>query len=103
MHRFFPLLMTFGCTVSDGPPARNFGTWSPSADNDDAENDFEEEDIVGGPEDDPDGDGYSNEEEQAAGTNPNYGYSHPYTGDYRVGYCSKRPDPDGPHKSKDLL
>ena len=51
----------------------------------------EDEPMVGGLQDDPDEDEYTNEE-QAAGTNPNYKYSHPYTDDYRVGYCSKRPD-----------
>ena len=37
---------------------------------------------------DDDGDGWTNAEEEAAGTNPDYEYSHPYTGDYNVGYCA---------------
>ena len=96
MHLIFSLLMSIVCVASDGPPERNFGKWSPSSDDEP----FEEEAIVGGPEDDPDGDGHTNAEEQDAGTNPNYEYSHPYTGDYRVGYCSKRPDPTGPTKAQ---
>ena len=39
--------------------------------------------------DDRDQDGFSNSEEEAAGTNPDYAYSHPYEqGGYNVGYCS---------------
>ena len=30
------------------------------------------------------------------GTNPNYEYSHSYTGDYRVGYCDTPPATTGP-------
>ena len=45
---------------------------------------------------DADGDGYTTGEEQAAGTNPNYAYSHPYTGGYNVGYCDEEPVPTGP-------
>lgn len=39
------------------------------------------------PSSDDDGDGYTFAEEEAAGTNPDYAYSHPYTGDYNVGNC----------------
>ena len=45
---------------------------------------------------DADGDGYTAGEEQSAGTNPNYVYSHPYTGGYNVGYCDEEPVPTGP-------
>jgi hypothetical protein len=40
---------------------------------------------------DADGDGYTTGEEQQAGTNPNYAYSHPYTGGYNVGFCETEP------------
>lgn len=48
------------------------------------------------PADDDDNDGFSNEEEDAAGTNPNNGYSRPYTGGYNVGFCDTPPEPTGP-------
>ena len=53
-------------------------------------------DESGGGGSDADGDGYTSGEEQAAGTNPNYVYSHPYTGGYNVGYCNEEPVPTGP-------
>ncbi len=37
--------------------------------------------------DDSDGDGFTDAEEIEVGTNPLYEYSHSYTGDYNVGYC----------------
>ena len=40
------------------------------------------------PSSDDDGDGFTYAEEEAAGTNPDYAYSHPYTGDYNVGFCA---------------
>lgn len=40
---------------------------------------------------DNDGDGYTNGDEATAGTNPDYDYSHPYTGDYNVGLCEAGP------------
>ena len=36
---------------------------------------------------DRDGDGWSDSDEKAAGTNPNFSSSHPYTAPYNVGYC----------------
>ena len=45
---------------------------------------------------DEDDDGYTLEEEEAAGTNPDYGYSHPYEGGYNVGFCDTPPVPTGP-------
>ena len=55
------------------------------------------------PNDDNDGDGYSNQEESAAGTNPNYAYSHPYAnGGYNVGNCPDIPNPTGPTGSHDV-
>jgi thiol-disulfide isomerase/thioredoxin len=45
---------------------------------------------------DDDDDGFTNAEEEAAGTNPNYAYSHPYTGGYNVGFCDTPPEPTGP-------
>ena len=52
------------------------------------------------PDADDDGDGFTNAEEEEAGTNPDYEYSHPYTGDYNVGRCedgvaSGTPGPSG--------
>jgi hypothetical protein len=55
------------------------------------------------PNDDNDGDGYSNQEESAAGTNPDYAYSHPYAnGGYNVGNCPDIPNPTGPTGSHDV-
>ena len=45
---------------------------------------------------DDDGDGFTNMEEEEAGTNPDYAYSHPYTGGYNVGFCDTPPEPTGP-------
>ena len=36
---------------------------------------------------DDDGDGFTNAEEDEAGTNPDYAYSRPYEGGYNVGFC----------------
>ena len=36
---------------------------------------------------DDDADGFTNGDEDAAGTNPDYAYSHPYIEAYNVGYC----------------
>jgi thiol-disulfide isomerase/thioredoxin len=40
---------------------------------------------------DDDQDGFTNGEEAEAGTNPDYMYSHPYTGAYNVGFCDTPP------------
>jgi thiol-disulfide isomerase/thioredoxin len=45
---------------------------------------------------DDDDDGFTNIEEAEAGTNPDYVYSHPYTGGYNVGFCDTPPEPTGP-------
>lgn len=45
---------------------------------------------------DDDGDGASNAEEAAAGTDPENAYSRPYTGGYNVGGCDTDPVPTGP-------
>ena len=45
---------------------------------------------------DDDDDGFTNAEEAEAGTNPDYAYSHPYTGGYNVGFCDTPPEPTGP-------
>ena len=54
----------------------------------------------GGDEPDPnaddDGDGFTNAEEEEAGTNPDYAYSRPYEGGYNVGFCDTPPTPTGP-------
>lgn len=54
----------------------------------------------GGDEPDPnaddDGDGFTNAEEEEAGTNPDYAYSRPYEGGYNVGFCDTPPSPTGP-------
>ncbi len=52
--------------------------------------------ILPGSGGDSDGDGWSNSEENAAGTNPDVSYSHPYTGGYNVGWCDALPEPTGP-------
>jgi thiol-disulfide isomerase/thioredoxin len=44
---------------------------------------------------DNDEDGFTNAEEAEAGTNPDYGYSHPYTGNYNVGFCDTPPAATG--------
>ncbi|MFT5679245.1 MAG: hypothetical protein ACI8RZ_000149 [Myxococcota bacterium] len=49
---------------------------------------------------DSDGDGYDDGEEvNTHNTNPAYAYSHPYTGDYNVGWCETPPAPTGPSGS----
>lgn len=45
---------------------------------------------------DDDGDGFTNGEEEEAGTNPDYAYSRPYEGGYNVGFCETPPEPTGP-------
>ena len=47
---------------------------------------------------DSDGDGYTDDEEIEAGTNPDFSYSHPYEfGNYNIGYCERGiADPTGP-------
>ena len=44
---------------------------------------------------DDDGDGFTNAEDEAAGTNPNYEYSRPYEGGYNVGFCDTPPEATG--------
>ena len=91
------LLATTGC-IATQDERTTFGSFGAEAEDD---TDFTEtETIVGGPDDDPDGDGFSNADEQEAGTNPNYEYSHPYTGSYQIGYCRDEPNPTGPTKSQ---
>jgi thiol-disulfide isomerase/thioredoxin len=55
------------------------------------------------PDSDNDGDGWTNAEESAAGTNPNYAYSHPYTGGYNVGFCSSPPAATGPTEAVSMV
>ncbi len=117
--RMIALLCLVACAETYEPPDRDFGTWGTGVNGDTNEEDDGgggngggngggsggsdgggDDDVVGGPGDDPDGDGYTNAEEESAGTNPNYAYSHPYTGDYRVGYCRTRPNPTGPSKQQ---
>ena len=45
---------------------------------------------------DSDNDGWSDGEEVSLGTNPTYAYSHPYYGDYNVGWCLEQPAATGP-------
>jgi hypothetical protein len=45
---------------------------------------------------DSDGDGFLDGDEVDAGTNPAYAPSHPYQGDYFVGWCESPPVPTGP-------
>jgi hypothetical protein len=46
---------------------------------------------------DSDGDGYSDGDEvNTHNTNPAYAYSHPYAGNYNVGWCDEEPQPTGP-------
>lgn len=45
---------------------------------------------------DSDNDGWSDGEEVSLGTNPTYSYSHPYYGDYNVGWCLEQPTASGP-------
>ena len=45
---------------------------------------------------DTDNDGWSDGEEVDLGTNPTYAYSHPYYGDYNVGWCTDKPEATGP-------
>ena len=44
---------------------------------------------------DDDGDGFTNAEEEEAGTNPDYAYSRPYEGGYNVGFCDTPPEATG--------
>ncbi len=68
----------------------------------DTASDCDEGDFVGGgngggssPDADDDGDGFTNAEEEEAGTNPDYAFSRPYTGGYNVGFCDTPPEPTG--------
>jgi len=51
---------------------------------------------------DNDGDGFTNGEEELAGTNPDYDYSHPYEGGYNVGWCETPYDATGPTGSVEV-
>ena len=93
----FGMLAMVGCASVDDPSERSFGAFGENVDRGES---YDDGAIVGGPDDDPDEDGYTNAEEQEAGTNPNYAFSHPYSGDYRIGFCRKRPDPTGPTNSQ---
>lgn len=71
----------------------------------------EEDDFIGNggggsgtdPAADDDGDGFTNAEEEEAGTNPNYAYSHPYTGGYNVGFCDTPPEATGPTATASIV
>ena len=52
---------------------------------------------------DDDDDGFTNGEETAAGTNPDYAYSHPYTGGYNVGFCDTPPVETGPSATTSIV
>ena len=93
--------------VGENPPAGNNGDGNNGDDTDDdatADDDGDgltnaEEDAYGTDPDneDSDGDGYADGEEvNDHGTNPAYVYSHPYTGGYNVGWCDEEPNPTGP-------
>ncbi len=71
---------------------------SPDADDDgDGLTNSEEEALGTDPDSaDTDGDGYADGDEVTAGTNPLYEYSHTYTGGYSVGNCETEPSPTGP-------
>jgi hypothetical protein len=57
-----------------------------------------EEAALGTDPDDPDSDddGWLDGQEVEEGTNPLYEHSHPYTGGYNVGTCASPPEPTGP-------
>ncbi|MDG1478539.1 MAG: hypothetical protein P8R54_03065 [Myxococcota bacterium] len=79
-------------------------TDDPNADDDGDGLTNAEEDFYGTDPDasDSDGDGYSDGDEvNTHDTNPAYAYSHPYTGNYSVGWCETPPAPTGPSGSGD--
>ena len=94
MHRSLILLslFAFGCSLADDTKCDtgecDGDDFTPDDNSDDGNN---VDDSA-----DDDGDGFTNAEEEAAGTNPNYAYSHPYTGGYNVGFCETPPEPTGP-------
>ena len=79
-------LLVLGCSAAD---SKDDDEASPDTNAD--EDDAAEEDLS-----DDDGDGFTNAEEALAGTNPDYAYSHPYAGNYNVGFCSQPYSPTGP-------
>lgn len=109
----FAVISLFGCAPEAEPPAGwtgpqdtgvpaqpsiPGGDTDPETDSDgDGLTDLEEEALGTNSDDtDSDDDGFSDGEEVLAETNPGYRYSHPYEGGYNVGYCNNIPAPTGP-------
>jgi hypothetical protein len=101
MRPLLPILLLIGCgEVSVDWPGDAEAPEPLPVDTDsdgDGLSDAEEDAIGTDPTDaDTDNDGWSDGEEVNLGTNPTYAYSHPYYGDYNVGWCFERPDATGP-------
>ncbi|MFH1463339.1 MAG: hypothetical protein ABIO70_03030 [Pseudomonadota bacterium] len=90
------LLLTTACQPA--PSGDDTGPPMPDEDADgDGLTDTEEAALGTDPADpDSDDDGFGDGDEVAAGTNPLYAHGHPYTGGYNVGYCDTPPQPTGP-------
>jgi hypothetical protein len=86
------------CTPGDGDSPSDTGTAAPGGDRDgDGLSDADEAALGTDPDDpDSDDDGHDDGDEVQAGTNPLYVHSHPYSGGYNVGYCDTPPVPTGP-------
>ncbi|MFT5680907.1 MAG: hypothetical protein ACI8RZ_001813 [Myxococcota bacterium] len=102
MSRALSLLLITGCgeVVVDWPGTEDDVPTLVDEDGDGDEDGLSdsEEDAAGtDPTDaDTDNDGWSDGEEVRLGTNPIYSYSHPYYGDYNVGWCFEQPAATGP-------
>ena len=97
-------LMWLAC-AADGDDSFSYGpSSSKNASSPSAEPSSEPSDV-NSDSDDRDGDGYSNVEEEEAGTNPDFASSHPYEqGNYNIGLCETGlPDDLGPTDSVSVM
>ncbi len=91
-------ILFLGCPKPTGDTATSDSD-VPSGDDGDGDGltDAEEAALGTDPNDpDSDDDGFDDGSEILGGTNPLYAHSHPYAGGYNVGYCEIPPEPTGP-------
>ena len=88
--------LLLGTLITLGCPGPAQDTAGPDADEDGLSDALEVEYGTDPTDPDTDDDGYLDGAEVAAGTNPTYAPSHPYEGEYYVGWCDAPPEPTGP-------
>jgi thiol-disulfide isomerase/thioredoxin len=80
------LVLLSSCTAEDADNGDGDNNFAPNDNSDDNDAELSDDDD----------DGFTNAEEEEAGTNPDYEYSRPYEGGYNVGWCDTPPEPTGP-------